>query len=124
MPALSPELRAPAIGPDTAPTVMVVEDHVALRKGIELLLRSEGISVIGVADDVDYAYELVSRRQPDVIIVDIGLRDSSGLELARRLLTEDPDAGVLLYSGSVDRDVLTEAMATGVRGFALKNGTP
>jgi DNA-binding NarL/FixJ family response regulator len=104
--------------------VVLVEDHVALRKGIELLLRSEGLSVIGVADDVDYAYELVSRRRPDVVLVDIGLRGRSGLELARRLLDEDPDAGVLLYSGSADRDVLADALSTGVRGFALKNGTP
>ncbi|MDX6674232.1 MAG: hypothetical protein QOH11_1650 [Solirubrobacteraceae bacterium] len=104
--------------------MVLVEDHVALRKGIELLLRSEGLSVIGVADDVDYAYELVSRRRPDVVLVDIGLRGRSGLELARRLLDEDPDAGVLLYSGSADRDVLADALSTGVRGFALKNGTP
>lgn len=107
-----------------SPTVVLVEDHVALRKGVELLLRSEGLSVIGVADDVDYAYELVNRRRPDVVVVDIGLRGRSGLELARRLLDEDPDAGVLLYSGSIDRDVLGDAMSTGVRGLALKNGTP
>jgi DNA-binding NarL/FixJ family response regulator len=104
--------------------VVLVEDHIALRKGIELLLRSEGMSVIGVADDIDYAYELVSRRRPDVVLVDIGLRGRSGLELARRLLDDDPDAGVLLYSGSADPDVLADALSTGVRGFALKNGTP
>jgi DNA-binding NarL/FixJ family response regulator len=114
---------APTVAAE-APTVVLVEDHVALRKGVELLLRSEGLSVIGVADDVDYAYELVSRRKPDVVVVDIGLRGRSGLELARRLLEADSDAGVLLYSGSIDRDVLAEAMSTGVRGLALKNGTP
>jgi DNA-binding NarL/FixJ family response regulator len=125
MTTLRHEFRpSPSGKSDEAPTVVLVEDHVALRKGVELLLRSEGLSVIGVADDVDYAYELVSRRRPDVILVDIGLRGSSGLDLARRLLDDDPDAGVLLYSGTVDRDVLAEAMSTGVRGFALKNGTP
>jgi len=124
MTVLTHELPASAPTATQTPTVVLVEDHVALRKGIELLLRSEGMSVIGVADDVDYAYELVSRRRPDVVLVDIGLRGRSGLELARRLLDEDPDAGVLLYSGSVDRDVLADALSTGVRGFALKNGTP
>ena len=124
MTALSHEPPATVPAAARAPSVVLVEDHVALRKGIELLLRSEGLSVIGVADDVDYAYELVSRRRPDVVLVDIGLRGRSGLDLARRLLDEDPDAGVLLYSGSVDRDVLADALSTGVRGFALKNGTP
>lgn len=124
MTALANELPVSTPTTAEAPTVVLVEDHVALRKGIELLLRSEGLSVIGVADDVDYAYELVSRRRPDVVLVDIGLRGRSGLELARRLLDEDPDAGVLLYSGSADRDVLADALSTGVRGFALKNGTP
>src|SRR4030088_873610 len=121
---LSHELPASPSAAAQAPTVVLVEDHVALRKGIELLLRSEGLSVIGVADDVDYAYELVSRRRPDVVLVDIGLRGRSGLDLARRLLADDPAAGVLLYSGSVDRDVLADALSTGVRGFALKTGTP
>jgi DNA-binding NarL/FixJ family response regulator len=125
MTALRTEIQPPApTVARQAPTVVLVEDHVALRKGVELLLRSEGLSVIGVADDVDYAYELVSRRKPDVVVVDIGLRGRSGLELARRLLEQDADAGVLLYSGSIDRDVLAEAMSTGVRGLALKNGTP
>jgi DNA-binding NarL/FixJ family response regulator len=124
MTALTHELTASAPTAADAPTVVLVEDHVALRKGIELLLRSEGLSVIGVADDVDYAYELVSRRRPDVVLVDIGLRGRSGLELARRLLEEDPHAGVLLYSGLVDRDLLADALSTGARGFALKNGTP
>src|SRR2546423_15587880 len=115
MTALHSELKpsAPPLAAQ-APTVVLVEDHVALRKGVELLLRSEGLSVIGVADDVDYAYELVSRRRPDVVIVDIGLKGASGLELARRLLDEDPVAGVLLYSGSADANVLAEAVSTGV----------
>ena len=124
MTALATKLPVSTPTTTEAPTVVLVEDHVALRKGIELLLRSEGLSVIGVADDVDYAYELVSRRRPDVVLVDIGLRGRTGLELARRLLDDDPDAGVLLYSGSADRDVLADALNTGVRGFALKNGTP
>jgi DNA-binding NarL/FixJ family response regulator len=105
------------------PTLVVVEDHVALRKGVELLLRSEGLAVIGVADEVDYAYELITRRKPDVSLVDIGLRGRSGLELARRLLADDPHAGVLLYSGTADPEVLSEALDTGVRGFALKTGS-
>ena len=106
-----------------APMVVVVEDHAALRKGIELLLHSEGVGVVGVAGDADHAYELIKRRQPDVSLVDIGLRGRSGIELARWLLTDDPDAGVLLYSGSTDPRVLSEGLGTGVRGFALKNGS-
>lgn len=124
MTALANELPVSTPATAEAPTVVLVEDHVALRKGIELLLRSEGLSVIGVVDDVDCAYELVNRRRPDVVLVDIGLRGRSGIELARRLLDDDPDAGVLLYSGSADRDILADARRTGVRGFALKHGTP
>src|SRR5256714_9712724 len=124
MTTLTQQLPVSAPAAVQALTVVIVEDHVALRKGIELLLRSEGLSVSGVADDVDYAYELVNRRRPDVVVVDIALRGRSGPELVRRLLDEDPDAGVLLYSGSIDREVLAEAMSTGVRGLALKNGTP
>jgi DNA-binding NarL/FixJ family response regulator len=124
LPAVKSDFRAPALSIATATTVVLVEDHGALCKGMELLLRSEGLSVIGVAENIDYARELVNRRRPDVVVVDIGLRGRGALELARRLLAEDHDAGVLLYGGTADRDLLVEAIANGVRGLALKNGTP
>jgi DNA-binding NarL/FixJ family response regulator len=104
--------------------VVLVDDHLALRKGIELLLRAEGMHVIGVTDSVDEGERMILERRPDVAIVDIGLGDGSGLELASRVLEECPEIGILLYTGSVDQERLRQGLDSGARGFALKAGSP
>jgi DNA-binding NarL/FixJ family response regulator len=67
---------------------------------------------------------MILRRRPDVAIVDIGLPDGSGLEMARGLLAEDAELGILLYTGAGDADDLDDAFESGIRGFAMKAGPP
>ncbi|MBV9213080.1 MAG: response regulator transcription factor [Actinobacteria bacterium] len=105
-------------------TVVIVEDHVALRRGLEMLLRSSECRVIGTADGAAAAEPLIERRRPGVAIIDINLPDGSGVDLTRRLLERIPDLGVLLYTGVEDREVLGEALDCGARGFAMKAGAP
>ena len=109
---------------DDSVTVVIVEDHLALRKGLELLLRGTEFSVIGTADDAEEGQRLIERRRPDVAIVDIGLPGRSGLDLTRRILSSVPELGVLLYTGIGDKDTLVRALDSGARGFALKAGSP
>jgi DNA-binding NarL/FixJ family response regulator len=104
--------------------VVIVEDHVALRRGLELLLRGTDCRVIGTADDAETALSLVDRRRPDVAVVDINLPGQSGIELTRSLLKQHPALGVLLYTGVDDQETLSEALDCGARGFALKAGPP
>jgi DNA-binding NarL/FixJ family response regulator len=104
--------------------VVLIEDHLALRKGTELLLRNEGIRVIGVADNPAEGERMIRERAPDVAIVDIGLGDGSGLALVRSIVADDPDTGILVYTGTRDTQLLREALESGARGFALKAGSP
>ena len=67
---------------------------------------------------------MIGRRRPDVAVVDINLPDGSGIDLCRSVLADDPDLGVLLYTGVEDRETLGEALDCGARGFALKAGAP
>jgi len=109
---------------DGGVTVVIVEDHVALRRGLELLLRDSDCRVIGTADDAATGASVIGRRRPDVAVVDINLPDGSGIDLCRSVLADDPDLGVLLYTGVEDRETLGEALDCGARGFALKAGAP
>ena len=70
--------------------VVIVDDHVALRRGMELLLRRAGHHVVGTADDAEAGEALILRRKPDVALVDLALPGMSGAELTRSLLKEDP----------------------------------
>lgn len=101
-----------------------MEDHLALRKGLELLLRDAGFTVVGVTDSVKEGQRMLQARRPDVSVVDIGLASGSGLDLVRHALAEDPEAGILVYTGGHDPGVLQEAVAVGARGLALKSGPP
>ena len=109
---------------DDTKNVVIVEDHLALRKGLELLLRGTEFSVIGTADDAEEGQRLIEVEAPDVAIVDIGLPGRSGVDLTRRILKASPRLGVLLYTGIGDRDILIRALDSGARGFALKAGSP
>ena len=109
---------------DGAITLVIVEDHPALRRGLELLLRGEGFRVVGSTGDAEHAYELVRKRRPAVTVADISLPGESGIDLTKGLLREDPDLGILLYTGLGDQVLLSDALDCGARGFALKAGSP
>jgi DNA-binding NarL/FixJ family response regulator len=104
--------------------VVIVDDHVALRRGMELLLRRAGHHVVGTADDPEAAGALILRRRPDVALVDLALPGMSGAELTRSLLKEDPDLRIVLYTGAADEGQLLDALDAGAAGFALKSGDP
>jgi DNA-binding NarL/FixJ family response regulator len=104
--------------------VVIVDDHVALRRGMELLLRRNGHHVVGAADDAESAESLIMRRRPDVTLIDLALPRESGAELTRRLLQADPDVRIVLYTGTTDERQLLEGLDAGAAGFALKSGDP
>lgn len=108
----------------TDTTVMLVEDHIALRKGLELLLRSRGFHVVGATDSAAAGFRMFEARRPDVAVVDVALRDGPALEMVESILETAPNAGVLLYTGMTDRESIDAAASSGARGFALKGGGP
>ena len=120
-----PETFMPVRPQETSPlNVVIVDDHVALRRGMELLLRRAGHHVIGTADDAEAAEALILRRKPDVALVDLALPGMSGAELTRSLLSADPRLRILLYTGAADEAELLEGLDAGAAGFALKSGDP
>jgi DNA-binding NarL/FixJ family response regulator len=104
--------------------LVLIEDHQALREGLELLLDREGCEVVGTAGTAAEGRDLVERLEPDVALVDIRLGDDDGIELTRGLLDADPDRRVVLYTGSSDEDLLFSGLDSGARGYALKDGSP
>jgi DNA-binding NarL/FixJ family response regulator len=104
--------------------LVLIEDHEALREGLELLLDREGCDVVGTAGTLTDGRELVERTNPDVALVDIRLGDESGIDLTRQLLDSDPERRVVLYTGSSDVELLISGLDSGARGYALKEGTP
>ena len=102
----------------------IIEDHSALRQGLELLLGREGCHVVGTAGTYFDGFELVETAEPDVTVIDVGLGDESGVDLTRELLAGGPERRIILYTGSAHIEQLLEGLDSGARGYALKEGTP
>ena len=103
--------------------LVLIDDHEALRGGLEVLLKSAGLDVVGTAGNLAAGLDLVEHADPDIALVDIRLPDGSGIDLTRQLLRRRPDLAVVLYTGDSDAELLYEGLDSGARGYALKAGS-
>src|SRR5919199_1458366 len=105
-------------------SVVLIEDHEALRAGLELLLDREGCVVLGTAGTAAAGGALVRALDPDVALIAVRLGDESGIALTAELVDGDPDRRVVLYTGDHDVELLASGLDAGARGYALKEGPP
>ncbi len=105
--------------------VVIIEDHALMREGIKAIVsRDEKIKVIGESDNVDDGYDVVLKCNPDILLLDIALHGSSGLVLAKRLLTAKPDLLIIIITAYSKIDYILEAVESGVKGYILKESSP
>jgi DNA-binding NarL/FixJ family response regulator len=101
--------------------VLVVEDHPLFRDGVTALLTSiEDTEVVGAAGDGDAAVREATLTRPDVILMDLHLPGTSGLEATRRIAKASPESAVLVLSMLDDDESVLAAMRAGARGYVLK----
>lgn len=102
-----------------ARTVLVVDDHAAFRAAARRLLELDGLRVVGEAEDGATALRLVPVLAPDIVLLDVGLPDLSGFEVADRLA--DGPAQVVFVSSRAPGDLGRRVRSTGARGFIAKD---
>lgn len=104
--------------------VLVCDDHPVYRAGLCMLFGEvPSIDVVGEAGTGEEAVRLAAEVEPDVVIMDIGLPDISGIEATRRLLAARPGIAVLVLTMFDDDVSVTAALRAGARGYILK-GAP
>ena len=102
--------------------IVVIDDHVLLREGLERVLNATGDFVVcEQAGTGAEAKEVVREMRPDAVIVDVCLPDIDGIDLTRELLAEFPDLIVLVLSMHEEPEYAVRAMHAGARGYLLKN---
>src|SRR5581483_3675119 len=101
--------------------ILTVDDHDLVRKGLAAILTLEpGIELVAEANSSDDALRLFREHRPDVTLMDLRLPDQSGIETARQIRRELPEAKILvLTSYDGDQDIY-RALEAGVRGYLLK----
>jgi len=100
--------------------ILIVDDHAGFRRSASRNLASAGWEVVGEAEDGEAALAAAERFEPDVVLLDVGLPDVSGIEVARRLHERHPDVAVVMISTQDREDYGELALASGARGFLTK----
>jgi DNA-binding NarL/FixJ family response regulator len=105
---------------------MIVDDHVAVRAGIKLILGSDPeLTLVGEAASGEAGVAMAAKRHPDVILMDIQLGNGiDGMEATTQILAAQPDIGVIIFTAYGERHQLSKSLDIGARGYVLKNAHP
>ena len=102
--------------------ILIVDDHMLFRSGIKLALqRHEGFEVVGEAGDGLEGIKRAKQLKPDVVLLDLHMPGTSGLEALRVLVEDVPETQVVMLTVSEDAEDLLETLRAGARGYLLKN---
>ena len=101
--------------------ILVADDHALFRDGLRALFGSvPDAEVVGEAATGEEAVERALELQPDVVLMDIQMPGTNGIEATRRIVGQSPHVGVIVVTMFEDDDSVFSAMRAGARGYVLK----
>jgi len=101
--------------------ILIVDDHPLVRSGLKLLIDCEpDLAVCGEAANANEAMRLLESQNPDLLIVDLSLKESSGLELIKRIKARSPEAKMLVSSMFEEALYAERVLSAGALGFVHK----
>lgn len=110
--------------PDRRTRILLVDDHAVVRFGIaQLIHREKDLVVCGEEEDAGKALSAIERLKPNLVIADISLKDSSGLELMRNIKAQFPKLPVLVVSAHEESIYAEVAFRAGALGYLMKGDT-
>jgi len=100
--------------------VVIAEDEAIIRLDLKEILQEEGYDVVGETGRGDEAVDLVRQHQPDLVILDVKMPGSDGLDAARAIRDLDIKAAVLILTAFSQRNLIDEARDAGVAAYLVK----
>jgi two-component system, NarL family, response regulator NreC len=105
--------------------LVLVDDHVVVRSGLRMLLDGiSDIEIIGEAGTAQQAFEVVKVLRPDVVLMDIGLPDSSGIDAARAIKERYPATAIVALTIHEDEEYFFKMLDAGASGYVPKRAAP
>ncbi len=110
--------------PEDMIRVVIVDDHGIVRQGLRALLTRPGIEVVGEADGGVPAVELAKTLQPDVMLLDIRMKDGDGLQALPQIKAVSPRTSVIVLTTYANPGYLARAISGGAAGYLSKETDP
>ena len=101
--------------------IVIIDDHQLFREGVKRILEFEStFQVVAEGSDGAEAVQLVTEYTPDVVLMDINMPETNGIEATKQLIETFPDTRVIILSIHDDENYVTHALKTGATGYLLK----
>ncbi|MDX3113855.1 response regulator transcription factor [Streptomyces scabiei] len=108
----------------TSISVIIADDHLVVREGLATILGAvDGVHVAGLAADGAQAVDLAAEHEADVVLMDLHMPGTDGVEATRRLRTERPATAVVVLTTYTDDDSILAALQAGATGYLTKNAS-
>lgn len=105
--------------------LLLVDDHAVVRLGMRMLFDSEpDIEIVAEAENGQQALLAVQEYQPDIVLMDIGLPDMSGIEATRRIKAQNPDTSIVALTIHEDKEYFFQMLDAGATGYVPKRAAP
>lgn len=102
--------------------VLIVDDQQMIHKGIEAMFRDvREIKLIGFAYNASEALDLIAKKLPDVLVLDVEMPDVNGLVLTREIVREFPITKIIILSAFEKKTYVAEALSAGASGYLSKS---
>jgi two-component system, NarL family, nitrate/nitrite response regulator NarL len=102
------------------PRIVIVEDHMLFAEAMGALLQQNGFEVVGIGGTASEGLEIVLQHAPDVVLLDIGLPDGSGIEVGTRIMEALPETSLIALTATGERETVRTALRVGFRGYLTK----
>jgi DNA-binding NarL/FixJ family response regulator len=106
-----------------ATTLLIVDDHEVIRKGLESVFKDSRVRIVGEAEDPDEAVKQARKLKPDVVLLDVRLGGKDGIDAIRRIRSAAPAARVVVLSGFDNPTYVARAVSAGAHDYVLKTAT-
>jgi DNA-binding NarL/FixJ family response regulator len=105
--------------------IVLADDHNLMRSGLKSLLSGmQGIEVVAEATNGREAVDLAGSVNPDVVLMDIGMKELNGIEAAAIIARDNPSVRIIMLSMHDTHDFVSEALKAGAAGYLLKDAVP
>ena len=105
--------------------LVLVDDHIVVRTGLRMLLEDvEDVEIVGEAGSGQEAINTILRHKPDVVLLDIGLPDMTGIDVTRQIKARQPETAIVALTIHEDEEYFFKMLEAGAAGYVPKRAAP